>query len=653
MSSKDRQPYLTATVLDQPFLDACHDNLVSQFEVVVDIEGPLGTIRASDRNKYVGGDFYEALLTVPTITRTVGDWLAPELEFSELSLELSNADGRFNDFLPGGDFFDGWIGKSVEVRLGLRDVASTYFTIFRGTISQAGGFARTTSTILLRARDDMEKLARSFPREVFGKIAFPKIEETLAGKFVPIIYGDWTVNTNTIGPSVPAFVVNGGDPLVFRIDTNEVLISQSSPGVVTYANHNFNSGDPLELETDGTLPTPFTPGVAYFAVPLTADTFALSATAGGPPINTIAAGSGNHRVKLHSTAPYRNAQCRMSNHALTLLDVTTVQLRRGDERVTIAPADIVTVGVGFNTFEVVQNAVTQFLDAPLSLKKGDQFFVKLKGKSLGGGFDENIVSQARDILLTYGGIVAADLDANWTTYRNKSTPPQSAISSIKSRVWLQEPQPVIQYVLSMFEQVRLEAFVSRGLKIKIGSLHFEDFDAAPSHLVKAWDVERSTLKPMIDERNNFNRARGGFAFLPDVNENGFFTPIFRNQLAIVQTGREISKQLTFPNLHVQSQVAAQVGEILKLASSYLEKIEVTLTWRSLLQDVGGYVALQLKIGPTTFDSVPCLIRQVGYDPNGLRLRVVLWSFAMVPFPGWAPGYAGTVGGNSASITQEP
>src|SRR4051812_20367629 len=125
MSSSDRFPYLTSMILNQTVLDNCHDNLTNQLELIVDIEKPTGIIHASDRNKYVGSTFYEALLTFPVIKRTLGEWLATQLEFSTLELKLSNVDGRFNSLLPGGANFVTWIGNSVVVKLGLRDVAST------------------------------------------------------------------------------------------------------------------------------------------------------------------------------------------------------------------------------------------------------------------------------------------------------------------------------------------------------------------------------------------------------------------------------------------------------------------------------------------------------------------------------------------------
>jgi hypothetical protein len=50
--------------------------------------------------------------------------------------------------------------------------------------------------------------------------------------------------------------------------------------------------------------------------------------------------------------------------------------------------------------------------------------------------------------------------------------------------------------------------------------------------------------------------------------------------------------------------------------------------------------------------VPALIREVGYDPDGIKIPLRLWSFQLLPFTGYTPGYAGTVGGSTATIDEE-
>lgn len=215
MSSSNRKPYLTATSIDQALLDASGDNLSNQIELIVDIEAPDGSIiRASDRNKYVGEHFYEALTNFPDVIRTVGEWLNGGLVFSEMSFELSNADGRFNKFLPGGDDFAGWIGRRITVKIGLRDVESSFFQIFRGEVTDEAGFGRTIKSITIRARDVLEKNNATFPSTVFNITDHPKALDELYGQTIPIIYGDWSESVTTNTASVPAYAINAADIFV-------------------------------------------------------------------------------------------------------------------------------------------------------------------------------------------------------------------------------------------------------------------------------------------------------------------------------------------------------------------------------------------------------------------------------------------------------
>jgi hypothetical protein len=569
MSSSDRKPYLNFTVFNQDLLNDCHDNLTNQLELVVEIEADSGTIYASDRNKYVGDVFYEALLKFPTVKRTIGEWLSPTLEFSTVNLELSNVDGRFNELLPGGSNFAGWIQRSVVIKVGLRDVASTYATIFDGRITEVAGVNRTTKSVRILARDNFDKINVAFPIYAFGDVEFPDINPSLEGKLKPVIYGDWTVNVNPdTGASVPGIVVNSEDPAVVGGTTN--------------------------------------------------------------------------------------VQCYVSENTNTFFDNTTVTLVRSGEVTVFSATDIVNVHANKNYFEIAQPAVTLLPDGSAYVyKKGDKIYCQVKGKAISGGYDDNIVAQAKDILIYHGGLLGGDFDANWDTYRDKATPAESAISTFKSRAYINKQEKAMTYALSLLEQVRLEAYQDRNQKIKINSLHFEDMEAVPSYVVRNVDVEKNTFRPKIDARNNFNRCQGFYNRLPDLDDNANTTAFYRNNNSIVlASGKVISKGIVFPNLYEAGAVADQTQAILKLASSYFEIIDMTLTWRSLLLDLGDFVAIDVKIGSTIFESVPAMVRDIGYDPNGIKLPVKLWSFQMTPFPGYEPGYSGTVGGYNAIITEE-
>jgi hypothetical protein len=210
MSSRDRRSYLTATVLDQDLLDDCADNFETRIEMVVDIEKPDGGfIYASDRNKYVGDTFYEALLQFPVISRTVGEWLSPTLQFSTINLEISNADGRFNKYLPGGNSYNAFIGRTVEVKIGLAEQASTYQTIFRGRITEVGGFSRGTYSVTFIARDNYETLNVSFPKTTLSRSVYPDLDDSTSGQVLPVIYGDWTTELDPDPAVIPVYILNG------------------------------------------------------------------------------------------------------------------------------------------------------------------------------------------------------------------------------------------------------------------------------------------------------------------------------------------------------------------------------------------------------------------------------------------------------------
>ena len=573
MASSDRRPYLTATVLDQALLDAMQDNLEFKLEMIVEIETPTGTIYASDRHKYVGTRFYEALLNFPEVLRTVGEWLSGELEFSSQELRLSNVDGRFNNFLPGGADFDGWIGRQVLIKIGLRDVASTYLTVFDGTITPDGGFKRDKESVVLLARDKFDTLNVTFPPEVLTKTGFTNLEPDKVGLGNPVIYGDWTTNLRELGnppvqkASVPAFPTNG-------------LLAGVQAGTTSLA-------------------------------------------------------------------------CQISSHDLSVLETANVFLFRGNEFFKFDVGDI-TAGTGNRSLTIKQsgNGGTTLIDGSAFIyATGDQFFVRVKGKDL-GAFDDNVVWIARDILITYGGLSAGDFDANWTTFRDKSTPAQSDISTLKFRLWRQSAESVMKEVLSLFEQARLEVFVSRDLKLKINSMHFEDFDSAPTFTVRNWDVEQGTFNPQSPDRNQFNRAQADFDFDPGINENRRSTAIKNNADAVTQAGKEISKKVVFPNMYIEAEVNLQLTEIIRLASAYPEFIHVTLTPRAFLLDIGDFVFVSVSIGSTVYSNVPCMVRQIIVNPDGLRISVILQSMQMTPFPTYTPGFAGTVGGFNATITTE-
>lgn len=652
MSSSDRRPYLSATTLSQTVLDACHDNLESQIEMAADIESSTGFIYASDRNKYVGQTFYEALLVFPLILRTVGEWLSNDLQFSSLTLELSNVDGRFNSFSPGGDDFGGWIDNEVRVRVGIAEVEASYLTIFKGNVTPVGGFKRTIKSIILTARDAFDRLNAKFPTVAFTVAVFPRAEDKVLGKLEPVIYGDWTTDFEPAPAVVPTYCTNGNDPFV-AFKPKDFTVTIASPAVVTCERHGLDDGDIIQITTSGTLPTGLAVATNYYVRNSTDSQFNLSLAPAGPLTNTTGAQSGTHQFVPDPTGVRENLELTIASNDLTFFDQGQVYLKRQELYYLAPTSEIVNVGPGNRYFELKQSAGGTWVEAgPFLFQSGDEIFVRVKGEDL-SGYDDNVVAQAKHILVTYGGAIdPTDFDASWATFRDKATPAESNIAAIKSRAHITDQEGAINYALSLLEQVRLEAFVNRDQKLQINSLHFEDWDDAPDYAVKNWDVVQGTFQTSIDERNNFNRCQGVYNLLPDVNENSRATAFYRNNAAITQAGREIAKRVVFPNLYRLADVQYQTKEILKLASSTLETINVSLTWRAMLLDIGEFIRVDVQIGATIFENVPCMVRDIGYDPDGLKIVVRLWSLQMTNFPGWTPGYTGITGGYDATLTEE-
>lgn len=643
MSSSNRKPWETATVLNQQLLDDSQDNLAGGLEPIVEISAPDGsTIRASDRNKYVGEHFYEALTNFPTITRTLGDWLSGGIEFSELEFELSNVDGRFNKYLPGGANFAGWVGRLVTVKIGLKEQASTYTTVFRGRVTREAGFGRTVQSIKIRARDELERaFGTKFPTSVFSDVTYPLAPQDIWGTLIPVIYGDWTVDVTPGSASVPAFPVNGASIFVNSEELN-VQVVAGTPATFTYVNHRLTNGQVVNLD-GSSLPTGLTAGDKTVAN-ATFNTFQL--------VGENASANGEATIKKPDAAALTNLDCIISSNTNEVFDATNVFILRQDKRYRVPANRIVSVNANKNRFEIQQNNGDFQIDGEnWKFDKSDKVLVRVRGKNL-GAYDGNVIAIARDILETYGDVDPGDFDASWNTLRDKATPAVSAIANIKARAWVREEQDVLGYVKSLLAQVRVELFVDRDLQLKLFPLHFDAWDASPDYVVRNWDCEKGSFQPQIDNRNNFNRARGAYNFLPDVGENAYVTKYQRNQAAINQNGETVTRAILYPNLHVESDVKNQVVETLKIASGYREVVSVNLTPRAFLQDVGGFVSLNIDIGSSVIAGVPCLIRELGYDPGSLKIPVKLWSFQMLPFGSWSPGYVGIVGGQTAGITEE-
>lgn len=97
----------------------------------------------------------------------------------------------------------------------------------------------------------------------------------------------------------------------------EVTISGT---VLTSKDHGLTSGNPIVLQTDGSLPTGFTANTVYYATVLSTDTFSLSATVGGATITASGTPYGRHRWTRYKVATVTIASpgvVTQTNHGLS------------------------------------------------------------------------------------------------------------------------------------------------------------------------------------------------------------------------------------------------------------------------------------------------------------------------------------------------
>lgn len=211
--ASNRRPWLRADArLDQNLLDTAYPTIDLRWTVDI-ILSPTVTFRVSDQSFYVQDEtgynhYYDARLDKgPTINVTVGEWLQSNYEVSDIKLVLNNRDGLYNDYLPYGDSYKQWSGAKVIIKVGFGEKISNYMTLFEGQVTVKNGLSTTRDTIEIKAYDKLDNNEVPFPPRVFSTEEFPDIAEELAGKAIPIIYGDWTENVPTYG-AIEAFCVN-------------------------------------------------------------------------------------------------------------------------------------------------------------------------------------------------------------------------------------------------------------------------------------------------------------------------------------------------------------------------------------------------------------------------------------------------------------
>ncbi len=573
--------YQAATEITQEFLDATLAGGENQLEATCTITKDSNIIRVSNIPKYVGNDFYEGRAKLPQIKRTLGDFLSSSIQFSDATIEINNVDGIYNEYFLGGDNFITFVGATIVFQFGLRDVESSYQTMFTGYIKDELGIKKDKDKITFSARDSFEFYNRPFNLPAIDSTTFPTAPADIIGKTIPYAMGDWTIGYNTAtGPSV------------------NVSIAAVDVGIQTYV--------PAS--------TGFYGGLIGYNVG--AGTFIFA--------------TGNYTPD-------------------TIQDVA---IKRGDvllrTNFTAAPVS----SGGYWSVDILgYKKSSDGTSASYTYIAGDIAIISVKIPYAVSKYN-NILEQAQRILIDVAGATVASFHSNWSTYIAKSTPAQSSISTIKSRVWIGDGTTnILEYVLGMLEQVRLELFIDRDLLFKINPLHFEDWEAVASmRNVQQIEVIERSINTELDDKNFFNGAKAEFAFFPITDKTALETSKKKNATSVTLSGKLIEKVIVFPNLYVLADVNYQLIEILRFYSQIIEYVNVQTAWTGILDDLGDFLNFNFDLGAISYSGNPCMIRdfEINFDNGICGYRLLsLYGF---DYPNYISGFTGLLSSYSQTIT---
>jgi hypothetical protein len=260
---------------------------------------------------------------------------------------------------------------------------------------------------------------------------------------------------------------------------------------------------------------------------------------------------------------------------------------------------------------------------------------------------DNPVSQCKHLMITYCGYEESDFAATWTTFENLFKAGGSRESL--SRIAIYDPVQASRYCSVLLGQVQLQMYMNSNGELDLFSNDLTDFRLeVDTAKIKQADIVQNSLTVQLRDGTSFNRARASFAYNPIRRENYLYTRYWKNTLSVDAVGKEVTgTTFQFPNLYIRDQVEYHLHQILKLSSSFFEEVEVGLSWRHMLQDLGGFTKQVYVVSQLEFNSTPAIFRSIRHNTD-YSLTCTLWCLQQVPFGEWEGG-AGSVGGDASVI----
>jgi hypothetical protein len=542
--------------------------------IVEIIDDVAGTLLFADKPIYVDGFFYEARLKIPEVKNQLSELLDPAIEASEVELTIDNNDGAYNKYLVGGAEYTSFIGAVVNVYYGVGSVLSTgYIRIFQGQVHQEGAASRNVKTITLRARDLLSIY-------VGNKLAPELIDATLTpipqvsvqfdeNKPWPYAMGDWGYDRY-------------GDDGFGGLGTNDnnirdVAVLEGIKG--TYLGiYNF-TGQGITGEN---------------GVSLTGNLHVVAVA------DTVLA---PHHMQLVSDSNNTAGKTRPHNFVV-----------QNDQIISIG--DTVFDFWRFNATDTIhyyafddfwQSAVTT---NHYTWQSGDTFiFYTYPANDDDSKTNDDPVTMAKTMLMVFANLPEESFDGfTWGDY---ATPGQSF-----RWYYQKDDRTLIQIVLSILKQHRLDLFITKDATIKLCSLRTEKLtDPTQNRQIENMDINEDSVEIELLRKEFMNYAQGKFNFIPFQDETIDSTPVRRNMQSLNKSEITTGKLIDLPN-HADADIALEhVDELVRLFAAGLEFVDMELSYKHIDIEPGEFVTVSFSPGFLLFDNVPMQVRMVSIDPQ--------------------------------------
>jgi hypothetical protein len=548
--------------------------------IVLIIDDTAGILRFADKPLFVDGHFYDARIKIPEIKNQLSELLDPALEFSEVEITIDNNDGAYNKYLVGGAQYTSFIGAKCRISYGVGDVASTgYIQIFEGLVHQEGAASRNVKTITFRARDVLANLiGMKLTPDVISATMTPATPVSVTfneNVTWPYVLGDWSYDRYT----------NTGFGGLGTNDNNirDVAVCEGIKG--TYLGIYEFTGKGLVGENGQA----FTGQLHVVAV-----------------CDTVVAP--DHMQKVGDT---NNTAVKFRPHNFVI---------QNDQIISIG--NLVYDFFRFNATDTKhyyvfdgfwQSAVTSNV---YTWQSGDVFiFYTYPATIADAKTNDDPVTMAKTMLLSFGLLTEPNFDGfTWGDY---ATPGQSF-----RWYYEKDDRTLIQIVLSILKQHRLDLFLTKELTVKLCSLRTEKLPTpAGSRQIENLDISEDSVQIELLRKEFMNYAQGKFNFLPVSGETIDSTAVRRNLQSSVKSSNFSGKLIDLPNHADPTITTAHVDELVRLFAAGLEFVDFQLSYKHIDIEPGEFVTVSFSPGFTVFDNVPMQVRSVNIDPETAFIQV--------------------------------